>query len=237
MNPSPFDNITMLFWSSANKSFHSFQLNNTRKKAFQLSTSQDSYVLRYCHACEDVFKIATCLHHRKPPRQSNKKKPPTCSRRMKRVSEWEPRVREKLKRGSVLSCSVTIFNKKTFVPVQSMFTQRFCVLKLANRSVLATSHILKFTIVPQDTFYHDNIAPAIKLKEDFLVTYKLDENQNNSTNTPFWFWPSKCMIENRRFKDLLLLNRHPWHQKIRRVMLLFHLFSRSRYNLFSCSPL
>ena len=113
------------------------------------------------------------------------KKPPTCSRRMKRVSEWEPRVREKLKRGSVLSCSVTIFNKKTFVPVQSMFTQRFCVLKLANRSVLATSHILKFTIVPQDTFYHDNIAPAIKLKEDFLVTYKLDENQNNSTNTPF----------------------------------------------------
>ena len=73
MNPSPFDNITMLFWSSANKSFHSFQLNNTRKKAFQLSTSQDSYVLRYCHACEDVFKIATCLYHRKPPRQSNKK--------------------------------------------------------------------------------------------------------------------------------------------------------------------
>ena len=68
-----------------------------------------------------------------------------------------------------------------------MFTQRFCVLKLANRSVLATSRILKFTIVPQDTFYNKSIVPAIKLKEDFLVTYKLDENQNNSTNTPFDF--------------------------------------------------
>jgi len=66
-----------------------------------------------------------------------------------------------------------------------MFTQRFCVLKLANRSVLATIRILKFTIVPQDTFYNNSIVPAIKLKEDFLVTYKLDENQNNSTNTPF----------------------------------------------------
>lgn len=236
MNSSPFDNITMLFRSSTNKSFHSFQLNNTQKKAFQLSTSQDSYVLRYCHACEDVFKIAMCLHHQKPPRQSNKKNHQRVHVGWKEWvngnHEWE----RNWKGGdAVLSYSVTVLNKKTFVAVQSMFTQRFCVLKLTNRSVLATSRILKFTIVPQDTFYNNSIVPAIKLKEDFLITYKLDENQNNSTNTPFW--PSKCMIENRRFKDLLLLNRHPWHQKIRHVMLLFHLFSRSRYNLFPCSPL
>jgi len=49
------------------------------------------------------------------------KEPVLYSHRIKRARKWEPQVREKLRgRDAILSCSVTVLNKKTFVVVQEI---------------------------------------------------------------------------------------------------------------------
>jgi len=51
----------------------------------------------------------------------SKKEPVSCSRRIKRARKWEPRVREKLGgEDAVWSCSVAVFNEKTFLAVQEI---------------------------------------------------------------------------------------------------------------------
>jgi len=50
-----------------------FVLQRPRKKLWLL-ISQDVYVDRHCHACENFFRIRKCLHHRQRSRQSIKKK-------------------------------------------------------------------------------------------------------------------------------------------------------------------
>ena len=71
-----------------------FVLQRPRKKLWLL-ISQDVYVDRHCHACENFFRIRKCLHHRQRSRQSIKKKPASWTGRIESGKPW---AREKLER-------------------------------------------------------------------------------------------------------------------------------------------
>ena len=107
-----------------------------QKKTLSLFTS---YVLRYRHN-EKSFRIRKCLHHRKRPCHSIKK-------RASGNHEWGRNWKEG---DAVLSSSVTVLNKQSLLRSKKhIFTQHICVLKLATRIILQQVMLcLNFLIVP-----------------------------------------------------------------------------------------